>query len=137
MIDKFVSSEDPPGHREAYGGYNDTPPNWTEIDEREFSRSAFFTYSPEFSEYRQMRVGQNMPMLAARLYYMSDGSGFAMAQDYYAQRVRYFKFARCVHEYQGLSRAECRERNIYHGGRCYHVAVCKLCGFVKAVDSSD
>ena len=41
------------------------------------------------------------------------------------------------HTYESLSPEECRARNIYHGGRCYHVSVCTGCGHVHSVDSSD
>lgn len=42
-----------------------------------------------------------------------------------------------AHAFRELSQAECRERGIYHGGRCYHVSLCVTCGHVTAVDSSD
>jgi len=38
---------------------------------------------------------------------------------------------------QALSQAACRERGIYHGGRCYHVVECLDCGDISATDSSD
>jgi hypothetical protein len=42
-----------------------------------------------------------------------------------------------AHIFRDLSQAECRERGIFHGGRCYHVHLCVACGHVSAVDSSD
>ena len=41
------------------------------------------------------------------------------------------------HKMRELSQEECRERGIYHGGRCYHVHLCVECGTVRSVDSSD
>ena len=41
------------------------------------------------------------------------------------------------HQYVEIGSTEARERGIYHGGACYHVTVCGLCGHVSAYDSSD
>lgn len=42
-----------------------------------------------------------------------------------------------AHTFRELSQEECRERGIFHGGRCYHVSICVACNHVSAVDSSD
>lgn len=43
------------------------------------------------------------------------------------------------HAFHELTQQECRDRGIYHGGRCYHVHECTNpgCGFIRAYDSSD
>lgn len=41
------------------------------------------------------------------------------------------------HEWRSVPQDECRRRNIFHGGRCYHVSECINCHHINAVDSSD
>lgn len=43
----------------------------------------------------------------------------------------------CVHEFEELSYAECKERGIIHFGHCWHVWRCPKCGVVQGHDSSD
>lgn len=44
----------------------------------------------------------------------------------------------CIHSYdRELGIAECKERDIYHAGRCYHVYECSQCGKMISQDSSD
>jgi hypothetical protein len=46
--------------------------------------------------------------------------------------------AECVHDYaRQLSYAECRDRGVYHAGRCWHVYECSKCGKTLSQDSSD
>lgn len=54
----------------------------------------------------------------------------------YDEPVQYFRIG-CDHEYQELSQRTCRERNLFHGGRCYHVNECTKCGHIWSYDSSD
>lgn len=41
------------------------------------------------------------------------------------------------HAYRELNQLECRAQNLYHGGNCYHVQECTVCGRNSAYDSSD
>lgn len=44
----------------------------------------------------------------------------------------------CQHKYgEEVSVAECREKGIYHAGRCWHVYKCEKCGEYRGFDSSD
>lgn len=43
----------------------------------------------------------------------------------------------CVHKYEEISQAECREKGIMHWGRCWHAYQCGKCGRVTGRDSSD
>lgn len=46
--------------------------------------------------------------------------------------------ATCIHDYaRKLTFAQCRERGIYHAGRCWHVYECTKCGATTSQDSSD
>lgn len=144
MIQSFTYISEGPEtakHRETYGGYNDFPPNWRKLTEKEFAQSQFFSYSPTLVEHRQMlppgglRPG-GKPALTARLYFYSDGSGLAMSNDYWKGKVQYFAFAACVHEYRRPTEAE-HEAGVVRPARCFHVSICDKCHHVHAVDSSD
>ena len=142
-----------------FGRYNDAPPNFKEISEAEFSQSKFFVYSPEYVEYRQIDPKQISPkekyFLGVRLFYFFDGTGLGMAHDYWAKKVRYFKFTKCEHDTEELSGhvaakyvvvhdvfpptsrlAKPGEQGVSHFGNCYHVYRCKKCGFIESVDTS-
>ena len=118
-----------------FGGFNDFPPNWTEITEEEFAQSKFFTYSPDYVDYRQMLDGKN-PCVSARLYFFWGDEGFAIVNDYWGKKVKYFRFYLCEHDYTELSSKEARKRGISHFGNCYHVLVCEKCDHVWSYDSS-
>jgi hypothetical protein len=125
-------------HEKLYGGFNDFPPNWKEITEKEFAQGMFFSYTPTLTEHRQMgrmEVGSE-PMLTATLYFFHDGSGVALASDFWAGKVRYFSFTCCVHEFRRPTEAE-HVRGVVRPGRCFHVSICDKCNYVSAVDSSD
>ena len=133
-----------------FGGYNDFPPGWRQISEEEFAKSAFFTYSPQFADSRQMnnppelmrvqnpeqRPHARPVSVSATLHFMHDGTGFALVRDSWAGKVAFFAFG-CDHKYVELSQAECRKRDISHMGRCWHVNECTECGHIHAYDSSD
>lgn len=124
--------------------YNDPPKGLRRIDEKAFAQSKYFSYSPELIEFRQIYVKSNDDlspdrkgiMISMTLYWFHDDTGIAIHADYWKGKVEYFAFG-CKHEYKELSQEECRERNIQHYGRCYHVSECKKCGYINAVDSSD
>jgi hypothetical protein len=45
--------------------------------------------------------------------------------------------ATCIHTFdRELDLAECRHRNIYHAGNCWHVYECSKCGKIVSRDSS-
>ena len=114
-------------------GFNYAPVGFHEVTEKEFAQSGFFTYPFEANEYRQLLYDQNgkpltkdTPILSIRLFFHSDNQGFGMSTDYWAGKVRYFRFG-CEHEYEHTKKL----------GNCYNQYTCKVCGHVNAVDSSD
>lgn len=124
------------------GDYNDLPPNWKELTEKEFAQSPFFTYSPEFMEFRQVRLTPNGPFEGLRMFWLNEKEGYALVRDYWAGKVRYFSFAVCVHEWHGVTRAELAEKwpqhvKRYTPGNCCHNSVCLKCGDFRFIDSSD
>jgi hypothetical protein len=128
--------------REVYGGFNDRPPNLKELTEEEFAQSSFFVYSPVREEYRQPtnKYPGRTPSWGfagdLRLYYMGDGTGYAVHADYWEGKVTWYKFAACEHTYRELGQAESREKGIPHFGMCYHVEECITCGYTRSYDSS-
>lgn len=135
-----VYSEESKKHENVYGGYNDFPPGWRSITPEEFSQHPFWTYGFVATEHRQMwpdgRCRPGVKMTAARLFFMYDGTGVAMEQDYWGKTVRYYAFG-CDHKYEELGQRYCLENNIPHFGRCWHVYRCTVCGHRDAQDSSD
>lgn len=121
-------------HREAFGGYNDFPPNWKEIDETEVTsgRCHIRVYRPELIEYRQMGklMAGAKPLLDCRLYFFHDGYGYAVHYDYWKKKIRHFTFARCLHEYKQISRPAGNRS----GESRYQ---CTKCGYINSVDTSD
>jgi len=120
-----------------YGGYNDSPPNFKEITEKEFAQSHFFTYDPEATDYRQITDMPNeKTTLAVKLFFFHDGSGVGMSSDYWEGKVRYFSFDLCEHEYEELTAEMARELGLMHHGMCWHVIKCRKCGHTQSYDSS-
>jgi hypothetical protein len=124
-------------HEKDFGKYNDAPPGFTEITAEEFTQSGFFTWCLEKTETRQVlkdRVDRNKMLsevpgyLPVTLFYMNHGDHYALSRDYWAKKVRYFKFAKCYHDYQEVSG--------HSVGNCYHVCKCVKCGDVWEYDSS-
>lgn len=115
--------------------FNTVPAEWREVSEKEFAQSSAFTHSPIRRDYRQILPEGEPHTLSVWLNFMHDGTGWAMASDYWAGKVRFFKFG-CAHKYRELGSEECRERGLFHGGNCYHVYLCEACAHVNAVDSS-
>ena len=137
MYDKFIpQSENEP----VEGNYNSPPPNFREVTAEEIAQSDFFTYSPVIYFFRQIdpkRVSwPEKHFLSVRFFGMSDGTGYGIAQDYWAKKIRWFRYG-CDHTYVEKSQDWCRERDITHFGMCYHVYECSKCKHVIAQDSSD
>ena len=124
-------------HAEKWGGHhNEPPPGLTEITEAEFAKSNFFVYSPIARDFRQCRIGDEPKAPLTNLYtwFMHDGSGFAMAYDYWGGKVRYFRCG-CKHDYRPLTPEELSARGIVL--RMHDNAViCKNCGHLWQYDSS-
>ena len=121
--------------KKKYGSFNDAPPNFKEISESEFAQSMFWTYSPDYTDHRQITDFEKQ-CLSVKLYWFYDGNGFGMARDYYGGKVRYFRFYACEHNFRELSVSESREKGLPHFGNCYHVMECRKCGFIQSYDSS-
>jgi hypothetical protein len=127
------------------------PDNWRKITEEEFVQGKWRLYAhsatevfTQFnrSEYRERKISDkwNEPPegdvpFSAHCWIFYDGTGVAMAPYYWRGKMFYFAFG-CEHETRELSRDECFNRNIYHGGRCWHVTECVKCGHVEGYDTS-
>lgn len=121
--------------------YNHAPKDWREVSEKEFAQSKFFSYTPSAIEFRQIMYdfdGNKIEdMLSVHLYLFHDGTGVAMAGDYWKGKVRYFKFG-CEHDYKEYSAKYAIDHNLpYESGRCMHNTICEKCGNVWCYDSSD
>lgn len=109
-------------HQKQYGEFNDFPPNWRRLTEKQFAQSHYFTFSPVLVEFRQMnrhvttRVRNNEALVAAKLFYMHDNKGYAISSDYHGGYVRFFAFG-------------CRGIHQNH-------TTCEQCGFAANYDSS-
>lgn len=130
MPDRVVMVQQTPEEAEAWrrrwGGYNDFPPGWREVAETDFTRDPSVDHFHPFQEARQMRV-PGTAMLTARLFFHVSGtSGHAVARDWQAGRMRYFRFG-------------CAHRRVTHENpaMCQHVYHCQDCGWRWEVDSSD
>jgi len=130
-----INWEDEKEMDRLFGRFNDLPPNFKEISEKEFAQSKFFIYSPQKLGFKQVAVrGDNDPQKEQKkglesvdlhLYFFHDGSGFALARDYWKGKVRFFYFELCRHEWETLENR-----------MCYHKARCVKCGYIHEVDSS-
>lgn len=142
MLEKLVllkqDDEEYLSHAKVYGGYNDKPPNWTEITASEFARSKFFTYNFTKYEFRQFQDPEHnkgyMGFQSAKLFYMPFNDGYGMYN--HRGEVRYFRFG-CEHKWRAVTPEECHKRKILHFGRNFSVVECELCGYINSYDSSD
>lgn len=121
--------------------YNYPPTNFREISEKEFAQSHFHIYTPIAISFAQIYLNPNPnrqrdAVHSVKYFFMHDMTGYAIGADYWDGKVHYYKFG-CDHDYRQVSQEECRDRDIVHFGRCYHVSECKKCGFLEAIDSSD
>jgi hypothetical protein len=71
-------------------------------------------------------------MASYTLFYMNHGENYAMTADYWGQKVRYFKFADCYHDWKEISPAEAGKP----AWNCYHYCKCTKCGASWEYDSS-
>jgi hypothetical protein len=131
--------------RALYGGHNDFPPNWKEIDQQQFWKR-WFMYSWDAEEWRQMHSPPDTlakfydviahpihrrSIVVARLFIYSDKTGLAITQgwDGRTYNPRFFEFGVCMH----IDKSEVPEKS----HMCYHVSKCNNCGMEFHVDSSD
>jgi len=147
MIDKIVSmglNTLPEGFtKETIGSYNVAPTGWTEISEAEFCKSGFFTWSPSYQEYRQLYrdIDGNTfdKYISVKMYYMWNSQGFAISADYWAGKLRFFRFG-CDHEYGApMTDSDWNSPGVdkHFRGMCCHTEKCKKCGHIWQYDSSD
>ena len=123
-------------HEKKFGGFNDVPPLFREVTEKEFAQSKFFSYPIEKTEYRQMYFspgfilnnGKNKDMIIAVLFFFFDGTGVAMSHSYWDGQVYYFAFG-CDHKYNELPK-----KGLFN---CQHFLKCEKCGHEMITDSSD
>lgn len=135
----FTTEVERKEHEAKWGRFNDAPPHFTEITQEEFATSGFFTWCKVGIEFRQICV-ENIDtkkmlapvkyILGITLFYMNHGDNYGMAR--YDDRIRYFKFAHCYHDWKEISAQEA-------GGpafNCYHYNKCSKCGDTWEYDSS-
>jgi hypothetical protein len=117
------------GDLDWLGGYNEAPPNWREIDEKEFSqRTLYDSCSPEFIVFRQI-MDKKKPCISAHLLVYWDNSGVSIVSDYWGKDgkfVHFYSFAKCSHDWKSVSIGHCLRRE-----------TCTKCGISHEVDSSD
>lgn len=128
--------------KNVFGGFNDFPPQWREIDPNEFGQKMNH-YSFIKSEYRQMHLKGNdyIPALQATLFFFHDNTGIAVSKESikekgkynYKQISRFFAFG-CDHDYQEIPWNREQFGPQYKG---LHAMKCSKCGMLKSVDSSD
>jgi len=130
-----LSKEEGKAHVIKYGRFNDFPPNWHEIDAKAYSRADYFTYGAWLSEYRQMLPPtRDKVMVAARLEFLRDGTGYAVVNDWHEQTIKYFKFG-CDHQW-GDPTEELKKRGIKLA-MFDNASYCVKCGHLAIHDSSD
>lgn len=130
-----LSDEERAQHEKDYGKYNDFPRNWREISDADMAKSLFFTYSPQLVEHRQMIYpwgvdrkdhDRRQGMTSAQLFFMHDGSGFGLVNDFWGGTIQWFEFdGPCDHEMK-VTRSQ----------MCYTESTCVHCGYHEAIDSS-
>lgn len=147
----YASQEESDKIESEFGGFNDFPPGWREIDVAEFAQR-MSSYHPMYHEYRQMLTPErNVPAVSAQLFFYHDGTGVAVVSNWgptdpdiryspYVWTGRVFAFG-CNHEYESIGIETLREvapefktRLLF---RTEHASRCTKCGHIKIVDSSD
>jgi hypothetical protein len=130
-----AGKEDAAAHEAEWGNFNDPPPGLREITAAEFAQSSFFVFPPVWVEYRQITRG-DVYKGPIKLFGLSNGTWFGIANDYWAKTVRYFAFG-CAHTYAELTPEQARQIGHSHFGGCYHVLRCTRCEHVTSYDSGD
>jgi len=134
----WVSHSHPITKKITMSNYNTAPDNMVELTEKEWAQSDYFIFDPEQVESRQFIIkslDDRDYFHSFKLYTMHEGHGYAITHDYWAGRVRVFRFG-CNHNWVGLSSEQSAELGIRHFGNCYHVQKCENCDKVRQYDSS-
>lgn len=91
-----LSAEERAAHEAKWGGFNDFPPGWKEIDAKEFAKSPHFGFNPDLREYRQMLRSKEFEhagcCVTTHLYFYFDGRGYALVNDFWEGTVKFFMF---------------------------------------------
>jgi hypothetical protein len=130
-------------HIADYGEWGQQPPNLREIQPKELAHTPYSTQRPRLLEYRQFAFPGETMWEGVQLIYFYDGTGVIIRAlndcdpMFKNGGVKFYTFAKCVHDLVELSATEANQRGVTHWGRCYHVYACKKCDYVEAVDSSD
>lgn len=135
-----ITKEELTAHETKWGRFNDAPPGFKEITAEQFAQSGFFTWVKVGQEFRQVCRGVDQTkmltplpeMQAITMFYMNHGEHFAIAQDYWGKKVRYFTFADCYHDWKEISAKEAGKPAF----NCYHYCKCTKCGASYEYDSS-
>ena len=139
--------EYPPGVTEK--SFNELPEPYKEITWHEVQHKLQDAL-PSYTEYRQVFLPSTINPKPNRmhstqiLWFNDSGVAFVFTSDWhlknnkiiYEMPPRFF-YIGCPHSYEELSQQECRELNIQHYGRCWHVNKCLKCGHIYSCDSSD
>lgn len=117
--------------KEAWPDGNKAPANFREITEKEFCNSHYYTgYSPAAIQYVQLTHANYGTELKNRVHgnmqINSFGKGFLIELRHWENKVVYWLFDLCQHEYETTKKYN-----------CYWEGKCKKCGHLHAVDSSD
>lgn len=125
---EWVNPKTVPDYIEKFGGFNDFPPNWKQVTEQELFQTGRMIFPPEYQEFRQMTRmnGKSVPFVEATLYFIADGTGYAIEKDHLNWHFRYYIFAVCEHEYKCT-----KEKGLERTYTCSH------CGREIVYDSSD
>lgn len=111
-----------------FGGYNDFPPSYREIDMKEFGR-VMNHYNYDFSEHRQMIDETLNPYaISATLFHFWNGIGVGVTQEGIL-----FAFG-CDHTMESTPWDSETMGPRYN---CLNAFKCSKCGFVQVLDSSD
>jgi len=153
LIYKFVSSNNestlPENIRKNMHGEkpdprwaNDLPVHWREIDVATFAKSKFFTYSPDYWEFRQAAIdGPSGYMASIRIFWFFDGTCYGIVGEHYNEKVRYFAGG-CEHKYiefrssVDLAKAYPQYSGKGNFGMHDHTYVCEKCQHFMVTDSS-
>ena len=156
MVYKLISAHDTNreqyfNHVEQWGGFNDFPPGWREIDSAEFAKTICH-HTPSLVEYRQMQNRHEDHLVSAvfaQLMFFDNNTGVAVESQYgpsapalyseYKYTARFYAFG-CNHVYEGIDQKTLNtikgfERHTLF--RTMRAHRCTLCGHIRITDSSD
>lgn len=126
-----LTAEERVEHETRFGRFNDPPPGWRQINDREL-----YELDPDGSsivkvEYRQ--IFQPGRGIFVHLFYLADNTGYAFETRRDGPPI-FYRFG-CDHEFAD-PKEECRRRGI-HLFSMQHAQWCPKCGYFATFDSSD